>query len=285
MANEFCVFILSHGRPENVKTLTTLKKQGYTGDVYIIIDDEDESGTRYKELYGDKVLIFCKDDAADITDAGDNFKQRNSVIYARNASFQLARDVGYKYFIQLDDDYDSFWYKFDEKKEYGNWKVESLDALFSVMVDYLSTIPFASIAMSQGGDHIGGGASKGIVNNLKIGSARKAMNSFVCSTDNPFRFIGRMNDDVNTYVCLQRQGTLFLTINSAELRQATTQASAGGLTDMYLQYGTYVKSFYTVMYAPSCAKISTKNRLNRIHHSIKFRNIAPLILRESVRKQ
>lgn len=38
----FAVFILSHGRAGNVKTYQTLINQGYTGNIYIVIDDEDD---------------------------------------------------------------------------------------------------------------------------------------------------------------------------------------------------------------------------------------------------
>ena len=34
----FAVFILTHGRPDNVKTIPTLKKCGYTGNIYFIVD-------------------------------------------------------------------------------------------------------------------------------------------------------------------------------------------------------------------------------------------------------
>ena len=37
---DFAVFILTHGRADNVKTYKTLKRFGYTGKIYIIIDNE-----------------------------------------------------------------------------------------------------------------------------------------------------------------------------------------------------------------------------------------------------
>ena len=60
MRNDFCVFILSNGRPDNIKTLETLQRSGYTGKWYIVIDDEDPTGNQYKSTYGDKVLVFSK---------------------------------------------------------------------------------------------------------------------------------------------------------------------------------------------------------------------------------
>ena len=42
MRDSFAVFILTHGRADNVVTMKTLKKGGYTGRWYMIIDNEDE---------------------------------------------------------------------------------------------------------------------------------------------------------------------------------------------------------------------------------------------------
>lgn len=40
--NDFAVFILSHGRAETVKTVTMLEEGNYTGEWFIVIDDEDD---------------------------------------------------------------------------------------------------------------------------------------------------------------------------------------------------------------------------------------------------
>ena len=37
---DFAIFILSHGRANNVKTVKTLEREGYTGKWYIICDNE-----------------------------------------------------------------------------------------------------------------------------------------------------------------------------------------------------------------------------------------------------
>jgi hypothetical protein len=75
----------------------------------------------------------------------------------------------------------------------------------------------------------------------------------------------------------------------AQLVQMQTQSNAGGMTEMYLESGTYVKSFYSVMYAPSCVKVGElgdpRSPHYRIHHSINWRVAVPKIMRETVRKQ
>ena len=40
MKNNFAVFILTNGRANNVITYKVLRKQGYTGKIYLMVDDE-----------------------------------------------------------------------------------------------------------------------------------------------------------------------------------------------------------------------------------------------------
>ena len=58
--HDFAVFILSHGRPSKVITATTLKRQGYTGSIFIVVDNEDRHIDDYRKIYGDSVVVFDK---------------------------------------------------------------------------------------------------------------------------------------------------------------------------------------------------------------------------------
>jgi hypothetical protein len=94
-----------------------------------------------------------------------------------------------------------------------------------------------------------------------------------------------MNEDVNTYTTLGSRGELFGTIPMISLTQSATQSQKSGITDMYNRFGTYCKSFTTVMMHPSSAKVSIMNTSNpRIHHSIKWINTTPMIINEKYKK-
>ena len=280
--NDYCVFILTHGRPNKVITYKSLRNQGYTGPIYIIIDDEDKTAEQYKKIYGSSVIMFSKEEIAKKFDEGGRFKDRRSIVYARNACFDIAESLGYKYFIQLDDDYSQFDYKFDGNHKYCDIKIKDIDSIFNYVLDYYKQTSFSSIAMSQGGDFIGGKESS-LSKHIK--TKRKAMNSFFCSTERRFKFIGRINEDVNTYTASQRSGLSFLTLNQICLRQLRTQSNTGGMTAMYLDSGTYVKSFYSVMYAPSCVLIKDMgDNHRRIHHAVSFDKCAPKIVHEKWRR-
>jgi hypothetical protein len=289
MRSDFAAFILTHGRPDRVYTVDAWRRAGYTGKIWIVIDDEDKTADEYRRRYGSDVLMFSKAEIAKTFDIGDNFPGRRSTNYARNAIFDLAQQVGCQYFVQLDDDYIDLRYRFNSKMQYLSVASKSTaDQLFEALCDFLDESGADSVAISQGGDHIAGGQNPN--NRDSVTCLRKAMNSFVCRTDRRFTFIGRMNEDVNTYTLGSLRGRLFLTTMQSMLTQKQTQTSSGGMTELYLESGTYQKTFYSVMYAPSCVKISELadyqgdivNR--RIHHAVQWNAAAPKILRESVRK-
>lgn len=283
MRDNFAAFILTHGRPDRVFTYNTLRNGGYTGKVYIVIDDEDKTGDEYRKQFGDNVLTFSKSEIAKTFDEGDNFHDRRAIIYARNATFDLAKQLGIRHFIQLDDDYTSFFYRFGETLSYEATRMRNIDEVLESLVQFMEDVPAcSSIAMSQGGDHIGGADS---THNSSINLTRKCMNTFVCDTKRRFKFVGRINEDVNTYTVEATRGRLFFTFNAYQVTQLQTQTNSGGMTDLYLASGTFIKSFYSVMYAPASVKISDMGQSNRrIHHAVEWNNTAPKILRESVKK-
>lgn len=288
MRSDLAVFILSHGRADNVKTYQSLKKHGYSGKIYILIDDMDSQQGEYIKRFGkENVIIFDKKQAAIETDAYDNFPKLNSVLYARNATMKVAKELGLKYVWELDDDYTTFRFTVDHLGNYitKQSSIKNLDRALSYCIDFMDRTKFDCIAFSQGGDFIGGPGAGVFKKFQKNEIPRKIMNSFLINIDNPLYFQGRMNDDVNTYVIGTFRGKLYGTIVPLRLEQAETQQQSGGLTDMYREHGTYVKSFYTVMCMPSAVKITWMGAVNkRLHHSLKWENIAPKIISRDHKK-
>ena len=279
--NNFCVFILSHGRPNKVLTYKTIRDCGYTGLIYIVVDNEDPAVDNYIDNYGEEsVVVFNKKEMADEIDEANNFDNRNVIVHARNYCFKLAEKLGIKYFIELDDDYYEVSYKYAFTK--GNVFVKNLDNVFNIVLEYYKSANFTSISLAQNGDFIGG------VDNGKGSyrfNKRKCMNSFLCSTDRPFQFVGSINEDVNTYTTTASRGNLFLTIPFVAINQKATQTQKGGMSETYLLSGTYLKSFTTVMMHPSSVKVAMMNaKHKRLHHKIKWKSTTPMIIDEKYRK-
>jgi hypothetical protein len=282
MNDDFAVFILTYGRPDNVKTYKTLDRFGYTGKIYLICSTDDKKLNQYKTKYKDQVITFNKDDIE--FDTADNFNDKRVVVYARNACFKIAEDLGITYFLQMDDDYTDFSYRFDDKLSYhkGRGYINKVDDIFKSLLKFYKSIPAKSIALSQNGDWIGGDQSGWA---KKLSLKRKCMNSFFCSTKRPFKFLGTINEDVTTYTRLGSIGDLFFTVPNVSLKQTDTQSNNGGLTDFYLDEGTYIKSFYSVLFSPSSVIVSVLNTENaRLHHRVSWNNTIPKILNEQYKK-
>lgn len=286
MKTNHCVFIISHGRPDNVKTYKTLKKNGLESPVFIVCDNEDKSVDEYRKAFGgEMVLVFNKLEYARMVDSCDNFENRKTTTHARNACFDFAEKLGFELFVVLDDDYQAFDHTFGKTGDYIDRKVSKIsrcfDACFRML---LSDERISAICFLQGGDLIGGESNASLYSGAYPFNKRKAMNSFFCSTKKRFWFFSRLNEDVNTYLLLGSRGRVFLSMPDIHLHQATTQSSSGGMTEAYLQSGTYVKSFYTVMICPSFAKVVFDSAVGRIHHRIKWDCAVPKILSQEHRK-
>ena len=70
---KYGVIILTFARAGRVYTETTLRKLGYTGEIYFVCSDDDKQLERYKQQYGNKVFVFNKKQALVNFDIGDNF--------------------------------------------------------------------------------------------------------------------------------------------------------------------------------------------------------------------
>jgi hypothetical protein len=253
-----------------------LKKQGYTGEIYIVCSTDDKTIEKYKEKYSDNVLIFDKSDYKGKFDIADNFDKDNVVVYARNAIWDIVKKIGVKYFLVLDDDYTVFRYQLRDITK----KIKNLDKIFNMYIHFLANTNIHSVAFSQGGDFIGGENNNYYKNGL-IAKKRKIMNCFFNDIDRPYYFYGRINEDVNCYIQNGKTGTIFLTQPIVSVQQKQTQANSGGLTEFYLDTGTYIKSFYTVIFNPSAIRCEMmRSKHSRIHHRISWKNAVPVIIRE-----
>jgi len=277
--SDYAVIIPTHGRHDRVFTHDTLRKSGYTGDIYLLCDDEDKQLDLYKEKYKEKLLVFSKEKYAGKFDKMDNFGNKACVVYARNAMWDAARSVGLTHFAVLDDDYMALEYRITADGGYYAKKIKNADGVFAAYVNFLKTSGVDTVCFAQGGDYIGGKDNSKVNNGFKV--SRKMMNLYFFSADKPIEFKGTINEDLTSSVTEGQRGQIILTSLMNSVVQKETQTNAGGLTEIYLELGTYTKSFYSVMAAPSCVKIASMGDGHlRIHHEVRWKNAVPKIIRE-----
>lgn len=283
MPKKFAVIIPTHGRADRVFTHTNLRSSGYTGDIYLLCDDQDKSLGDYRERYGDKVLVFSKDAYAGKFDKMDNFGNKACVVYARNALWDAAKSVGLRYVIVADDDYTALQYRITPDGGYYGKTMKNADAVFQAHFDFLAESGVHTICFAQGGDYIGGAENQAVVNGFK--TSRKMMNLYFFDVEKPLEFKGTINEDLTSSVTEGVIGKIIITSFMNSITQKETQSNAGGLTEIYLELGTYVKSFYSVIAAPSCIKVALMgDSALRLHHRVTWKCAVPKIIRESHKK-
>lgn len=282
MRDDFAVLILTHGRANKMYTLKTLNAGNYTGRWYMVIDNEDDQKAEYIRKFGaDHVVKFDKQAVYDRIDTMDTFGEHRAIIYARNEAFNIAKNLGLKYFLEFDDDYTGLDFRYIENGKLKAKKCVDLDRLFTDMIDFLETSNALTVALAQAGDFIGGADGKRFHEKV----IRKAMNSFFCRTDRPINFVGTINEDVNAYTTLGSRGELIMSITDAAIVQLQTQKNKGGMSELYLDDGTYVKSFYSVIGMPSAVRVEMMgSKHQRIHHKIKWENCVPKIINQKYKK-
>lgn len=279
---KFAIFILSHGRANEILTVNTLKRQHYTGDYFIVIDNEDDQEDIYRKKFGDKIIQFDKKAEAEKTDTGDLDDDRRVGVFARNAIQDIADKMGYKYHLQLDDDFSNFSVRYPRGETLTSGKINDLDYLFKCVVEFFENTNIDVLSFSLPADFMGGVNSP----KLKAGLYPKTMGTFFMKQDRKRYFSMRMNDDITTCLLNNRIGNLFLTIAQVMVDTPGTQDMAGGMTDIYVENGTYRKSFYSVMCCPSFVKVyAFRNKLGtRLHHQIEWDYAVPKILNEEYKK-
>jgi len=281
--SDFAVLILTYGRANKVTTVKTLLNSGYSGRIILVCDDLDPQLERYKENYGPDVRVFSKADYQGTFDSVDNFGIQASPIYARNAVWDIVKSEGIKYFAVADDDYSGLEYRITPSGDYFPKRVLNADDLFAAHVAFLKRSGADVICFAQGGDYIGGKDGRNVKNGFRV--LRKMMNWYFFDADKPVYFTGVLNDDLNSSLTNAIEGKKIFTSTMNSIVQAETQSSKGGITELYLAQGTYVKSFYSVILAPSCVKISAMGDTSlRIHHRVSWNNAVPKIIRQVHKK-
>ena len=283
MRDDFAIFILTHGRADKVLTMKGVIEPGnYSGKWYMVLDNEDDQYQKYADNFGkEHIIVFDKNAVAAWTDTADNFNEHRAIIYARNQSFYIAQSLGLKYFLMLDDDYSGMAYRYVEGNQLKAKKVTDLDRLCEDMINFLEDSGAMTVAFCQAGDFIGGAQCRRFHEHC----IRKAMNSFFCKADEPFQFVGTMNEDVTMYTTNGSRGKRIFSITDIAIIQASTQSISGGMSEAYGESGTYVKSFYTVMAMPGAVKVDMMNSSHkRIHHKINWNKCVPKIMNEKYRR-
>lgn len=192
MRSDFAVLILTHGRAHDQVTFHELEKHGYYGKAYLVIDDLDEQRPEYERLYGDSVIVFDKREYAKRVDTMTTEDELRSVVFARNAAYDIADVLGLSYFAMFDDDLGQFMFRYVKDGRLVSAPVTDFDALFESVVGFLERTGATSLNIASSGALIGGLA--GVYGNGMCWNINQAL---VVRASDRLKFVGILNEDMN----------------------------------------------------------------------------------------
>lgn len=277
MNNKFGIFILSHGRAGNVKTYHTLKKAGYTGDIYVVVDDEDSQKDKYKEEFGEYCLEFCKQEYMDKADTISTDGTRISALFARMAIMDFAKGMDYDYYCMLDDDIEKIVYRYPIKNSLKGMDVVRADYMFDCIVNFMRCAKLKVLGLQLAEGLIGGlyGIYKnGLLNQVLAGS-------YIFSKDTDFRFFGSVNEDTVATLDYLSRGGLAWRLGCITIKTPERGSNGGGLSEDYAKKNWYYIDMHAVIVSPWCCKIDVNNE-NR--QKIDMRFARPKILSEKYKR-
>lgn len=268
---KFCVVIISHGRPD-VPTEKCLRQSGYTGTVFVVVDDEDKTLPEYQKRFGEFVHVFHKQEWFD---TGDNLDGPRSVgVFARNECLKVVRDAGYKYYLELDDDMKSISYRYENDGHLKGTKIKNFDTLVDFICEFFDETSVGGLGFGNAADYIGGLEAMGKM-------SRIFYNSFFLRADTDIMWLGRHSDDSNTLISQQQKGYVWLKLLMVQACYdvwipKNKSKNEGGSISTYNELGAYLLRFYLVMFHPDCTKITVDE--GNVDNTIRERNAFPCLV-------
>lgn len=255
LRNDFAVFILSKGRPNAQITYSTLRSSGYTGAIHILCDNMDDTIDEYRENYGDEVLVFDKVKWSEKSDRMSNENAYNVLLPARNAVTEIAKDLGYKYYMQIDDDISRFTHKWlDDNGDMNSVEVSKMDGILEAMIEYISSTPIISLTFTLPVFYQFGAEGA-----MKDGLLHDAYNTYLMSVDEPVTFKGMLTEDYIGISNSQIVGDLVYAITDIMYDSPKQGTNEGGLNDAYSDGDWWMVKIYALIANPGNVKLIARD--------------------------
>ena len=277
---KFAVFICTHGRPDAQHTLHALREAGYTGKIYLILDDEDSTEAKYYKYCDEHTTIkkFCKQYFVEHVDIGRSDAKRKAILYAKCACEEIANQLKLDAFCIADDDITSFRYRYESgDKLLTQQLTKNMDIVIDEYVKFILTNNICMTSFGTNQMFMGGKLSA-----EKKCDFRIPYNFLFRNASISFKWVSEMNEDTIS-VLSEHSGKYMLQLPFIKLEMKELMAGAdGGMTEFYNQINTAQRINTILMYSPSCIKYMATNK--KITHAIKRDNAFPKLVSGKYKK-
>lgn len=252
------IFILTHGRPYNQKTLKTLNHLGCTEKIYLVLDDQDSTVQNYIDEYGaDNIIVFNKNHYVHTTDTGLYEPVFKFAVYARNAIEDIAVDMGLDYFVMLDDDITNIRLRYVDD---GSMRTSQTQGYITPILyrcyEYMDKADIGCLSLGFGNMYMQGCKA------LEVGSPRQrvCVLTFIRSVRHPIRWRLNMVEDLITSIDASMRGYVWLQFLPLQVDVCMSEGLVkGGNSDAYNEFGRFRLNSFPILVYPSSNKLRFVN--------------------------
>lgn len=247
----FAVFICTHGRPDKQHTLDTLRRTGYTGNIYLVVDDEDDtivSLDRYVDGVT-QVVQFCKQGYINSMDTGTIENQRKCILYAKGACEDLAKHMKLDAFVIADDDIKKFRYRYVEDGHLKSQNItKNMDAVIEAYTNCMVECNLTATGFGFTQFYFSGKDSFSADNTQKY---RVPYNFVFRNPKYKVNWMSWFGEDIITAVYYGRIGQMWTAIPYVQQDIVELASADGGMKDVYDSNSSVRLAMQNVMYLPS----------------------------------
>ena len=247
----FSIFITSHNSPYECKSWDSLMAAGYSGAMYIVIDDDDPLFDKYARF--PNVLVFNKQEYVDKLDIGMSKEnpQLASVLYARAAVEDFAKELKLNYFMVMDDDIYGFRYRYVKDNKLCSKPVENFDWLIYNYIEFMNKSNSICLSFANDGSFIGGASAVD-----KILERRSCHTVFLRNVKKEFEWKFAVNEDYISSLLYANIGTLMFTLPFVQRNISGMNDRKEGMHDLYESTTEFQRAFYNVVACPWTCKVT-----------------------------
>lgn len=247
---KYAVFICTHGRPDSQYTLETLNRCGYTGKVYLIVDDEDDTVHNLMKNTQDKasIAMFNKQMYIDKSDTGTNEDQRKCILYAKNFCEDFAKGLNLDAFIIADDDITKFRYRYVEDNKLKTLNITEMDAIIEAYLEAMFDCDMAATGFGFTQFYFSGIHS---FDNDNIQKYRVPYNFVFRNSKHRIDWMSWFGEDIITAVYYGRIGEYMTAIPYVQQEIVPLASADGGMKDTYDSNSDVRLAMQNVMYLPT----------------------------------
>ena len=260
MLDKFAIFICTHGRPNKQSTLKALRSQGYTGKVYLVLDDTDKSIQQYINNFGtDNLIIFNKQHYIDTVDTGVVPPNYKTILYAKVAVEDIAKHMTLTSFVIADDDITKFRIRYIVEDSLRSFSEVELDKIFEAYNTYLLEANFTALGVCSNVQLIAG---KSVFNPDIIAKFRTPYNFVFRNITKEVNWVSSFGEDIITAINSNKRGSLMWSIPYCQIDLTPPGSCAdGGMSEVYKSISTFKLCEYDFMYNPSSILLRTHGKV------------------------